>query len=833
MKQFVTVVALAAFATSALAAGKPAGKPSNAKPPIPPKPATVVTVGVEPKVVNLVSARGEQRLVVTGKKSDGTLIDLTRAATYAVGSAKVAKVDKTGFVTPVADGKTDLTVVAAGKTTKLSVSVKDAQDASISFINHIGPILSKAGCNAGACHGAQYGKGGFKLSLFGFDSETDWETITKLAEGRRLVRTQPEKSLLLLKPSMGVTHGGGQRFANNSIEYRTLWDWVALGAPGPREDECILTSLEVFPRERVMQAPKNDKDRVEEQLLVKATYSDGSSADVTRLARFNSNDPTVAELSSDGPNGLVKVLTSGETAIMVRYGTQVGVCKLLVPYENGLKDYPKLATNNYVDELINTKLKKMNLTPSELADDNTLVRRLFIDMLGTLPTPEEVTAFVNDRTTDKRAKLIDALMERPEFVDFWTMKWSDILRVNRNFTQEKGMWAFHNWIKQSLALNKPYDQMAREVLLGQGSSYEYGPANFYRISSTQEERAENTVQLFLGIRVQCARCHNHPFEKWLQNDYHSMAAFFSRLATKPGEQANEQLIFIKNSGEHTNPRTKRTMVPKALAGPFFDGLTAEQDRRAKLAEWMTAPENTMFSQAVVNRYWKHFMGRGIVDPPDDMRVTNPPVNAELLERLAKDFVEHKFDLRHVVRVIANSRSYQSSSMPNATNAKDEKQFSRYYIKRLSAETLLDAIGTATEAPEKFAGLPAGTRAIQLPDSRVASYFLDVFGRPAREITCECERSDEANMAQALHLINSPSIQQKLSAATGRVERLVKANKKDREAVEEMYLATLCRLPEPVELEDAVDQIRSSANRKEGVEDLLWALINSREFIFNH
>jgi hypothetical protein len=339
--------------------------------------------------------------------------------------------------------------------------------------------------------------------------------------------------------------------------------------------------------------------------------------------------------------------------------------------------------------------------------------------------------------------------------------------------------------------------------------------------------------MFLGIRVQCARCHNHPFERWTQNDYHSVAAFFARVSVKPGDEGNDRIVFARGSGEHNNPRTRKVMVPKALAGDFFDGLTPDDDRRDRLAEWMTSPRNTMFSQSIVNRLWKHFMGRGIVDPADDMRETNPPVNKELLEQLASDLVEHKFDLKHVMRTICTSRVYQSSSVPNATNLNDEKLFSRYYLKRLSAEQLLDAIGQATGTIEKFPGLPNGTRAIQLPDSNVASYFLDVFGRPAREITCECERSDEANMAQALHLINSPSIQGKISSPEGRVERLLKSGKTDREIVEELYAATLCRKPEAVELEDAVSQLQSSASRKEGAEDLLWALLNSREFIFTH
>jgi hypothetical protein len=695
----------------------------------------------------------------------------------------------------------------------------------VSFYTEVVPILTKAGCNQGACHGAQYGKGGFKLSLLGYEPEDDYRAIVKAAEGRRLTPSQPGKSLLLLKPTMQVAHGGGLRFSKDSWEAGVLRAWIAQGAPIEGQPRQI-RRIEVSPAERVLQP------NAEQPLRVTAFFSDGTSEDATRKARFDSNDATVASVA---PTGRVKAQNSGETAVMVRYLGQVTTSLITVPYPKRIAKSPDPRSwrVNCVDDHTYAKFKKLNVLPSDLSSDEEFLRRVYLDIIGTLPKPDEVRAFLSIQNPkskiQNRERVIEDLLNRPEYVDFWTLYWSDVLRVNRDLIQEKGMWTFYGWIRRNVAQNRPFDEFARDILTAQGSCFTNGPANYFRISRTPEDLAETTAQVFLGIRIQCAKCHQHPFEKWSQNDYYGLASAFARVGSKAGEAQGDLVIHTNlNRAGAAHPKTGRIVPPKTLEGAPIQVASSDEDRRVPLAEWLTKTD--LFAKNVVNRVWRHFMGVGLVEPADDVRASNPPSNPALMDALTKEFVEHDYDVKHLIRLICNSRTYQLGSKPNEYNRKEERHYSRFYIKRLTAEQLLDAIGDVTGSPDRFVG---GLRAIQLPDNRINSYFLDVFGRPKRVINCECERAQEPNMAQALHLINGQPINQKIAAANARVDKLLKAGKSDSDIVEEFYLLTFGRFPTPTEKQNAVEQIAQSAVRREAVEDLLWALLNSREFLFNH
>ncbi len=518
---------------------------------------------------------------------------------------------------------------------------------------------------------------------------------------------------------------------------------------------------------------------------------------------------------------------------MVRYRGNANIARFSVPYFN-LTGYPRLARANFIDDLVAARWREMGLKPSARCTDAEFMRRAFLDVLGTLPQPDEVRTFLGSTDPQKREKLVDQILTRPEYVDYWTLKWGDLLRVNRARLGDKGMWSFYNWLRSAFRRNLPLDQFAQDLITAQGSTFSVGPANYYRVVSTPADLAETTSQVFLGVRLQCARCHHHPFEKWTQDDYWQLAAFFSRVGLKSSQEfglyGGEQIVRLSSSGEVANPRTGQAMKPTPL-----DGLPTDDpvDRRRALARWLSSPENPLFARNIVNRYWGYLTGRGIVEPIDDLRVTNPPSNPALLDALAKDFVDHKFDVKHLIRTILTSETYQLSSNPTRDNKQDEVFYTKYAVKRLGAEVLLDAVDAASGSREQFSALPSGMRAVQLPDPGVQNYFLDTFGRPAREITCECERSVEPNMAQALHLMNSDFIQNKVVDPKGRVAGLLASKKTDDEIVEELYLLTFGRLPTPEETSRAELSVAGAHTKKEGLEDLLWALMNSREFMFSH
>ncbi len=859
---FVTVIFSCLAFLSGLAFAeppKPAAKAKVAQTPAVPR---VLGISVEPKSLSLEGPRAQQPVIVTAALSDTSLRDVTRDknVTYLVADPKIAAVRSHGVVTPVGDGTTMLIIKYQNFKSQIPVKVKGAKaNVPINFTTEVEPLLSKAGCNMGACHGAQYGKGGFKLSLLAYDTDLDYRALIRQSESRRVLRHDPANSLLLKKAVMAVPHGGGLRFDVDSWEYNVIKQWIEQGVQPPTEFDPEAVRLEVIPNERVLKGPGE-----EQQIIVRAIYNNGKSEDVTQKARFNSSEESVATVtggvgySGGQRGGLVRAVGRGETVIMVRYMGAVGVARIYVPYEFPVPKMEKYPTVNFIDELSAKKWAKLGIKPSELSSDEEFLRRVFLDIIGTPPTPDEIRQFLKDKDPQKRSRLIDALLglnddyaayiggdafksgERDYwqlYVDFWTLKWSDLFRVNRDVLTPKGMFTFNRWIRENVAKNAPFSEMVRQMLVAQGSCFDNGAANYYRFTQDARDIGEATAQALLGIRVGCARCHNHPFEKWTQNEYYNFASFFARVGAKNPEQNEYQrddfVITVKRDGEVQHPKTGRVMKPKPLDGEVMLIDNPEEDRRVKLAEWVTSPNNPFFPTCTANRVWRHLMGRGIIEPVDDVRATNPPTNEALMNALTQYFVDHNFDVRALIRLIANSRTYQLTFKPNRWNEKDEKNFSHYIARRLSAEQLLDAIGQATGQPEKFPGLPMGTRAIQLPDNKVGSYFLDVFGRPARTISCECERTASPNIAQALHIMNSPAINAKISADAGRVNQLTQSGKSDREIVEELYLWTVNRFPTEEELKRAQQQIAASPSRRAGVEDVCWALLNTKEFLFMH
>jgi hypothetical protein len=790
-------------------------------------PTTPVTrIEVFPATFTLTSSRAEQRLGVLVTHADGRRWDHARTAKITSATPKVVTVEN-GIVRPVADGEGTITVEVGGKSATVSVKVEGTKaERTIEFTREIVPILTRAGCNQGACHGAALGRGGFRLSLRGFDPEFDHPQIVQSAEGRRVVLSDPERSILLQKPAGIMEHGGGERLKISSREYATLRTWLEDGAPAPTPKDPTVKRLEIWPPARVLVPGE------QQQLLVRAIWSDGLSEDVTPLVTFDAINEGVAAVT---PAGLVTAKGLGESFIMVRFQGQATVAQMTLPY--GLKpEDTGFKPNNFIDEKLAAKWKSLGLSPSPLCNDEEFIRRLFLDAIGTLPTPEEIQTFLASQDPNKRDKLIDVVLTRPEFVDFWAYKWGDLLRINRDSLQDKGMWAFHNWVRACLRDNLPMDRMVRDIVTAEGSTFMDGPANYFQTGKTPTEWSETTVQLFLGIRIQCAKCHQHPFEKWTQEDYHGMAAFFTRMGTKNSQEfgifGRETVVYLRPTGETNHPRTGRVVPPHPLDGPAMDDPI---DRRRQLADWLTKPDNPWFARNMVNRFWAYTMGRGLVEPIDDMRATNPPSNPELLDALAEDFGKAKFDTKHLLRTIFRSRAYQLSSRSTTGNKADASNVhhARAMPKRLTAEQLADAIDYATGTREKYVGLPLGTRAIQLPDTRVRSFLMDTFGRPPRQVTCECERVSQPNIAQAMHLLNGDFINKKIDQADGRIAKLIAAKAKPEAILEEIYLVTLSRLPRPEEITWAQGWINKAPNLREGAGDLMSVLLNSREFLFNH
>ena len=699
--------------------------------------------------------------------------------------------------------------------------------AEVSYVKDVQPIFNKVGCTSGPCHGGAKGKNGFKMSLRGYDPEFDFRAVMTDLSGRRINRTEPAQSLILLKPTMEIPHGGGVRLEQNSPYYKTILQWLSEGAAYGDPVSSQVTKLDVDPPEFFAQKPGPSQ-----QLKVVAHYADGSSRDVTGLALYNSSIPTTAEISEDG---VIKTLRKGEAAMLVRYEGRLSVINVTALSDKQGFQWKPVPEFNYIDTLVNEKMQRLHLLPSELTTDAEFLRRVSLDLTGLPPTPEEVRAFLNDKTENrkKRTAMIDKLMARPEFVNHWSVKWGDLLQVNRTKLGDKGMWAFRDWIREALAENKPYDKMVRELVTAKGSTFQNPPANFLRFTKEPKLAMETTTQLFLGVRMVCAQCHDHPFEKWTQNQYFSLAAFFAGVGTKPGSDSEEEIVFEKRDGaEVTHPKDGRVMTAKFLFGSEKSGVH-EVGLRESLAEWLTSKDNPFFAQAMANRMWSYFFGHGIIDPVDDIRASNPPSNPKLLAALTKDFSDSNFDLKHLIRTIVSSRTYQLGFKPNEWNADDELNFSKALPRRLSAEELFDGVNIAAGTKVQLKELPEESKAQDFPDPHVGQGgFLDVFGRPERQTSCECERRSDVSLVQALNLLNGSTIADAIADSRGRVSKLLLGGKTDRQIVEELYLSSLNRMPETAELDYAQTYLGRGGSRAERAQDLLWALLNSNGFLFN-
>jgi hypothetical protein len=694
---------------------------------------------------------------------------------------------------------------------------------ALHFENDILPILGRYGCNSSGCHGKAEGQGGFKLSVFASDPDADFAALTKEARGRRVFPAKPEESLLLRKATGRTAHGGGTRLAYGSEDYRALRNWVAAGTPLGSPDAPRVVALRVEPTDRVMAA------HAEQPLRVVAKYSDGAEKDVTRHARFQTNNEAVAVVA---PEGVVKTLdVPGEVAVMAAYLGEVAAFRAIVPRSGPRAEVNPLPRFNVIDELVDAKLAKLNVAASPVCDDAEFLRRVYLDLTGTLPTAAAARTFLADRSPDKRAKLVDELLATPEFADLWALRWADLLRVDRQALGHQRAYAYYKWVRDSIAANKPFDQFARELVTAEGPLAEVGPANFYKVVTKPGEMASTVSQVFLGVRIACAECHHHPFDRWAQSDYYGTLAFFSPVSAKGGRDA--EAVFASGDPQAKHPRTGKPVFAHVL-GATMPEADPKGDRRVVLADWMTAPDNPFFARNLANRTWAFLLGRGLVEPVDDVRATNPPSNPELLDALAKYTVENGYDVKKLIRLITASRVYQTSSQPNDTNEKDEQNFSRALLKRPEAEVLLDVICQATGVPEKFTGSPGVTRAVQLWDSKARSDFLKLFGRPNRVSACECERTREPSVAQVLNLLNSPDIQARLAHDAGTVARLVRETGDDAKLVEELYLTFFARFPTDKERAFAVGHLKAhGATRRQAAEDLAWAMLNSIEFLFNH
>ncbi len=697
----------------------------------------------------------------------------------------------------------------------------------LSFVKDIVPIFTKSGCANSNCHGSIRGQAGFKLSLFGYEPDLDYDAIVKAQDGRRVNRQDPAQSLILQKPTFSIPHGGGERFKVGSLEYNAILDWIKDGATYDSAGSPRLRSIRVTPEEATLIGLGS-----QQQLSVSGTYTDGSTEDLTHKVQYTARDESVLDVS---PDGELRAKRAGETAIMVRTLGKAVAARIAVIETPPMKDYPEVAGNNFIDELIFPKLKRLNIVPSSLSSDREFLRRVYLDTVGLLPTLDETGRFLESKDPQKRAKLIDELLERPEFAEVWATEFGDLLRVGLLDQRAKGGRLMYTWLRKAMLEDKPFDQFATELITASGNLYFNPTSNFYYITefSEPENIATNISQVFLGVRIECARCHNHPWEKWTQEDFWGFAAFFGRMGVKDTYENDESEITLKPAGEVISPKTKKRVEPKYLDGPT-ETERLDEDIREKLARWITSPPNPWFARAIVNRVFKHYMGRGIVEPVDDFRVTNPPTNEALLDALAKNFVQNGYHLRHTIRLILNSRAYQLSSEPNQTNRGDFLNYSHYYVRRLWAEELIDAMTEVTGVPEKFPGYMLGTRAMTIPQG-APSYFLQTFGRlKAREVICE--RDNQPDVAQTMHLISGQTIQKQITGKDGTLDRwLADASLTDKEIVRRLFVATLVRPPKERETAQVLESIGTGGNaaRRPAFEDVLWSIFNSKAFIFNH
>lgn len=788
--------------------------------------AAVTELRVFPAAVNLTTKKDRQLVVVQAVYSDGITRDVSSRANLSLANASLVRRDGTTFY-PAADGETQLKVEFSGKAVMVPVKVEKATtDREISFKLDVMPVFMKAGCNSGSCHGAARGKDGFRLSLFGYDADGDHMRITREMPGRRVDLAVPEASLLVEKTVGAVPHTGGKRYAADSELNQEVVRWIAAGCPADPANVPTCTGLEIYPKQAVM-----DGEGETQQVTVIATYSDGTDRDVTSLALFMSNNDGSAAIAD---NGTVTAGQRGEAFVMARFSTfTVGSQYIVLP--KGLRfTFPQTAEVNYVDQLVDDKLKKLRISPSIVCSDEIFVRRIYLDLVGVVPTLDEYNKFMADADSNKRAKLIDELLTRKEFTEIWVGEWAEMLAIrSTNQISYKSMLLYYNWLSDQIAKNVPLDKLVQDLLGASGGTFKVPATNFYQNERDTLKVAENVAQVFMGMRIQCAQCHNHPFDRWTQDDYYAFASFFSQVGRKNSEDYRETIIYNRGGGEVNHPVTRRPMPPKFLGGDV--AKTDGRDRRDVMAEWLASPQNTYFAQNFANRMWAHFFGIGIIDPVDDVRISNPASNPELLAELAKRFTATKYDFRQLVRDICNSHTYQRATERNESNMTDEKNFAHANLRRIKAESLLDCISGVTGTKDKFRGLPLGARAVQIADGSTSSYFLTTFGRATRETVCSCEVKMEPTLSQALHLLNGDTVNQKIQTG-GLIDKLLKEKVAPREIVEQLYLTCLSRRPTPNEMQNFSALFTEGLDPKDvkkGLEDLFWALLNSREFLFNH
>jgi len=784
---------------------------------------TFTAIEVYPAELTLSSIRDSRRVLVTGITSDGQRIDVTSKATVTTQSGN-CRIEDAAFVVPVAAGEGTVTIEAEGLKAEIKVSVANADPVPVDFIREINPVLSKVGCNQGTCHGSQAGKNGFKLSLRGYDSVYDYRALVDDLSGRRFNRAEPSQSLMLLKPTQGVPHEGGFLFDEQSRYYAILEQWIAEGCQY-KADAARVTGIEVYPPTPLLQL-RHDQ----QQLIVIAKYADGTTRDVTREAVFETSNFEVATVSKQG---LITAVQRGEAAALVRFEGNYAAAPISILGNRDGYEWTPQPEQNSIDALVNAKLQRMKILPSGAADDAEFLRRVSLDIAGVPPTIEEIDAFVADPADPlaKRAAKVDQLLASPMYVEHWTLKWSDLLLNRRKTVTERGVWAFRNWIRQAIASNRPYNEFAEELITANGSAFENPAANYFRIAREPKLVMENMTQVFLGTRFNCNQCHDHPFERWTQRQYYELAAYFADVGRKPMPEGDEFIFTMASPAAVVNPDTNQPAAPQF---PFSHAgaIDAAGSRREQLAQWLTSNENPYFARSIVNRYWSYFFGRGIIDPVDDIRASNPASNPELLDALTKDFIASGYDLKKLIRTICTSATYQRSLETNQWNEDDTMNFSHAMPRRLSAEQLYDAIVQATGAPRNLPGVPAGFRAAELPDSQVEVAFLDMFGRPPRESPCECERTSDVSLGQTLNMVNGPTIGDAIAHPEGLIAKAIASGTPNDKLVERLYLSVLCRKPTPEEMTSSVNYFMSVGDPKTAAEDLMWALINSPAFLFN-
>ncbi len=796
--------------------------------------AVAETYKLLPESITLTHKGDYQRILLEQYDGELAIGDVSSLAQFTSSDTSVVKVNDENILEAVGNGEAEIAASINGKIIKTNVIVTGSETSyDWNFTTDVQPALTKIGCNAGACHGAAAGKNGFKLSLRGYDHQTDYNSITREVNGRRVLLESPEDSLILQKPSGKVPHGGGRLISENSPEYRIIKEWIEQGTKPPTGADKKVVRIQPYPSTLRLDIGE------QQQFIIMAHYDDGSTMDVTRWVKYDTTDDAVAVIDRNG-HGEMK--GSGSAALTMWFASKVAFSSVTVPYPDEVPEsvFANAPRNNYVDDKIYDQLQALNLPPSGQSKDLIFVRRVFLDTIGVLPTQEEVTRFLLDPAKDKRAQLIDRLLERPEFVDLWSYKWSDLLLVSqKQLRSNEAMWAFYRYIRQSVKDNKPWDEFVSNIITAQGSNLDNGAGNFFLIHKETTKLTETTSQAFLGMSVTCARCHNHPLEKWTQDQYYQFANLFARVKLKNGDRTGETYVMSSDFGEVLHPLKNKPLKPAPLDGQEL-ALHSETNRRQHLAEWLTSEDNPYFSRAIINRVWSHYMGQGIINPVDDLRLTNPPVNEALFAALEKDFEDHNFDIKHLMRSILNSAAYQRSSKPNEVNINDETQFSRYYIRRLPAEVLLDAYSYVTQVDTDFPGYPDGWRALQLPDSQVASYFLDAFGRPERVITCECERQETPTLPQSLHIANGKTLNDKLRHEGNIIDEYLESNMTLRDMILDAFLRCYSRAPRESEIEnmtalaneERVWQEKSRTEKRTTLEDIYWALLSSKEFLFN-